>query len=198
MNALLESDGSHVLSDGRIRKNQIWLQKDDGTFQHDTGNAITTGDVVPYDVVGHNNAQFKYEARHALFGDLNGDGNLDVVISLAAQVFFGDGQGSYTYQGHNGILARANNGQYMRDNPSGMALGDVDNDGDLDIVACYFWNSGPGTYLYLNDGNGVFSRQLQSESGLRQVGNGGEAVVDVALADLDAGARRVLNLLSCR
>lgn len=86
------------------------------------------------------------------FGDLNGDGNLDVVLAkgrhwpLFNRIIIGDGNG--------GIMTSENLGTI--ENRSYTAfLSDLDLDGDLDIVVS---NDSPDPKItYLNDGNGDFN-----------------------------------------
>lgn len=81
-------------------------------------------------------------------GDLNGDGNADVVSANstadACVVAFGDGTGEFSSFQH-----------YFPSNsnfPLAVDLGDLDGDGDLDVVTS---NYESGTYtVYENDGNG--------------------------------------------
>lgn len=85
-------------------------------------------------------------AWDAVLGDVDGDGDLDLVVggdSLPKQLYLNNGTGT-PWAG-----ARAVALQGTGDDTSALALGDVDGDGDLDLVA--------GTYnrpnqLYLNNG----------------------------------------------
>ena len=92
------------------------------------------------------------------FGDLNGDGNLDIVLAkgrhwpLPNRVLFGDGNG--------GILKSQDLGNISNRSYTTL-LSDLDLDGDLDIIVS---NDDPDPKLiYLNDGNGNF--ELASEYG---------------------------------
>jgi hypothetical protein len=65
---------------------------------------------------------------HFVFGDINNDGNIDFVVSHQyGTVYFGDGQGNFTNADFNlppgGSLGR-----------KGVSLGDVDNDGGMDLA----------------------------------------------------------------
>lgn len=85
-------------------------------------------------------------------GDLNGDGNVDVVSSNPSQtlgdnnvaVMFGDGQGGL------GQPQAYRHGIF----PLAVDLGDLDGDGDLDLVSSN-WTSNFYT-VFENDGTGVF------------------------------------------
>jgi hypothetical protein len=109
------------------------------------------------------------------WGDLNGDGSLDAVISgwrnAAAdpcpnRVFFNDGQGRFTDSGQ--VFDEGSRHSH------GLALGDLDKDGDPDLVLVT--QQAPFAKLYLNDGKGRFTpgRTL-----------GTVAAEKVALADFD-------------
>lgn len=83
-------------------------------------------------------------------GDINDDGNLDIIFSgedggEKGGVFIGNGDGTFTSQEGERLIkvVRAGN----------IKFGDIDGDGDLDII---FAGSG-GKGIALNDGNGVYS-----------------------------------------
>lgn len=91
---------------------------------------------------------------HIVLGDIDGDGDLDFVTANYLQntvsVRFNDGTGNFTSPPGNVALPV---GSY----PRGVALGDVDSDGDLDLLVA---NSGGNTVsLCLNDGRGGYTTQ---------------------------------------
>ena len=106
-------------------------------------------------------------------GDLDGNGTLDAVIanwsSQANTVWLSDGAGNFTPHPTTPTLAPGVS-------TLGVALGDIDGDGDLDAV---FANDGPPMSTWLNDGAGSFSPHPTTPS------FGGGRGFEVGLADLD-------------
>ncbi|MCB2409148.1 FG-GAP-like repeat-containing protein [Hymenobacter lucidus] len=85
-------------------------------------------------------------------GDVDGDGDLDLIMGAGNLILvrFNDGNGLFT----SGYVVNIDNG------PSGgvdcIALGDVDRDGDLDMVIS---TNSPGSItVFINDGHGVLGR----------------------------------------
>lgn len=104
-------------------------------------------------------------------GDLNGDGSLDVVLTgqgpeHVSQVWFGDGRGGFSA------------GPVIASGAACCTLGDVDNDGDLDI-----WIGGAGfARLVENDGHGRF--QVSQAKEASQTGE--FVIVHTRLLDIDS------------
>jgi len=92
----------------------------------------------------------------AVFGDLDEDGDEDLFIANDKNpnfLFVNDGKGNFVESG--AIAGVAYNEEGVAESAMGADLGDVDNDGDMDIIVATFqWL--PNT-LYRNDGDGFFS-----------------------------------------
>jgi hypothetical protein len=92
-------------------------------------------------------------------GDFDGDGNSDVFASSPGDangnprglhVFKGDGSGGFTeVTGGSGLPTT---GRWR-----GVDVGDVNNDGKLDVAGCSGYGDRQGTHVYLGDGNGKFT-----------------------------------------
>jgi hypothetical protein len=114
------------------------------------------------------------EPRSVALGDLDGDGDLDAWVAgiyAPGEVWLNDGRGGFTDSGQ-----RLGPGTpYM---PDHVALGDLDDDGDLDAFVGY--NSGgyaAPNLVWLNTGDGTY---VDSGQAL-----GSSATLSVALGDLD-------------
>ncbi len=106
-------------------------------------------------------------------GDIDGDGDLDLLfgsgrhVAQPDSVFLNDGRGNF-------YARRA-----LHDEPDktyGVAFGDVDKDGSLDVVVAN--DAGDPARIYLNDGKGNFRMS-------RWLGSGREARRSLALGDFD-------------
>ncbi|MGB0579646.1 MAG: FG-GAP repeat domain-containing protein [Limisphaerales bacterium] len=86
------------------------------------------------------------------FGDIDGDGDQDMLIASGLPVFQ-----LALFENEDGALSRTITKRIgPRLYSESSILGDIDNDGDLDIVATY---SKTGTIVvFKNDGNGAFGR----------------------------------------
>jgi hypothetical protein len=122
-----------------------------------------------------------YSSGAAQFGDVDDDGDLDLVVNDAynhspggrPHLFINDGTGVFTEN------AAALNAP-LKAGQMDVQLVDIDGDWDIDFFGDNkFTNSGGNHYLLLNDGHGSFS----DHSSLIQVGNGNTYEAEVG--DLD-------------
>jgi hypothetical protein len=119
-------------------KGRVYLNDKKGRFQY-TGQPLGQGILATVEL-----------------GDVNGDGSVDAVLSgwrntgadpCPNRVLLNDGRGRFTETGQ--IFDEA-----LR-HSHGLALGDLDRDGDLDLVLVT--QQEPFARLYLNDGKGRFT-----------------------------------------
>ncbi len=130
-------------------------------------------------------------------GDIDGDSDLDIVTASVGSdnlIVFNNGTGSFPTGAAacgDPLVECYGTGS---DNTRTLALGDMDGDGDLDIVVgnssddSSIANSGEQNAVYLNDGNGNFAYGAGitcATAGVRCFGTGNDATRKVALADLD-------------
>lgn len=130
----------------------------DGKIDIVTGHALSidvhlgtgTGDLLAPVRIALNKSPYDVIVR-----DLNGDGNLDIATcteynSEGMSVIIGNGDGTF-------LPAQNYNGAYSPDlrNESGITSGDVDGDGDIDLVVGNYASN--DVSIYLNNGNGSFT-----------------------------------------
>lgn len=154
--------------------NLVWLNQGNGTFvdsEQRLGASLS---------------------NDAAVGDLDGDGDLDVAVANGAQQ---NGSTVFTDQAeHNVVWLNNGLGNFSRRElndatrySNSLALGDMDADGDLDLVVA---NLGQRDEVRFNSGDGRFAAAdlIGSETG---------QTVDLALGDLDGdGDVDVLSLTS--
>ena len=154
------------------QQNRLYLNSGTGTFADATASRMPVGT----------------DTTLALaFGDVDGDGDLDLVIGNSG--YYG-GQQNRLYQ-NNGTGTftdvTASRMPVVGDNTTSLVLGDVDGDGDLDLVIgnfdeCSAWTgcSGQQNRLYLNHGAGTFTDATAS-----RLPTGSDQTFAVALGDVD-------------
>ena len=101
-----------------------------------------------------------FEVQHAdiVTADIDNDGDLDIIVSgeiggpIAKNAIFINNAGTYTMQGTANVITPG----HFAD----IKLGDIDGDGDLDVIFNGNSNAELGKGIALNDGAGVFTRSM--------------------------------------
>ncbi|PSQ73503.1 MAG: hypothetical protein BRD34_02105, partial [Bacteroidetes bacterium QH_6_64_77] len=112
------------------------------------------------------------EFSSSTLGDVDGDGHLDLVITgfggirPMSTLYLGDGSGGFS-EADAGLTGVGS---------GSSTVGDVDGDGNPDLVITGFSDNGPTTTLYLGDGSGGFS---EADAGLTGVQVGSSTLGDV-------------------
>ncbi|MES2791685.1 MAG: FG-GAP-like repeat-containing protein [Planctomycetota bacterium] len=116
--------------------------------------------------------------RGVVTADVNGDGHLDMVVANSLSnnisVRFGDGFGTF------GAVVNYSAGGKKAKQTTTVAVGDVDGDGDLDIVVTNRKTN--NVSVLLNNGAGVFGAATLYDTGVK---NSGKFPTSVKLGDMD-------------
>jgi hypothetical protein len=167
----LDGDTDIFVSNYRLDRNFFYENNGDGTFAEISGSNGTRGHV-SMGAYGH--------TIGAQFGDIDNDGDLDMVHANLAHPFYAhfsdktmvlinDGDGFFSDEAEE-------RGIYYRETHSNPVLFDADNDGDLDLFITSVYG-GRDSDFYRNDGEGYF--QLDNYASGLLVHNGwGAAVAD--------------------
>ena len=150
-----------------------WLES---TITHVTGEYVKNGKGLP---------NFSHGGD---VGDIDNDGDIDIVVSSIKWVGNNGRVMCYVNQGDGHMIVRTCGNQFSFE----TELGDIDNDGDLDIVAGGNANginmNDPHSYsgILLNDGTGKFyQRGFEFDNHINSNGLHYEHVPNVAVSDLD-------------
>jgi hypothetical protein len=140
---------SGVAGDGTLGLNLV----DDGSIRSLPGAGLVTPGT-PLGFTSYQSIGVGASAQSIVTGDLNGDGNIDLVTTLrntgGVGILLGNGNG--TFQSQQSISVGAS--------PFFLTSGDINGDGRLDIVVNNaFGRDGMGTLL-LGNGNGTFQAPL--------------------------------------
>ena len=140
----------------------------------------------------------------AEFGDLDNDGDLDLVVANLAHprgLTYSDMTAIYMNDLANNVFVNnfESSGIEYQETHSDPSLGDLDNDGDLDLILTAIYPGKPLT-VYKNLGNGTF-KNITFSSGINMQNSWGSALADFDLdGDLDLavgssdGVRIFLNV----
>ncbi|MGF1693244.1 FG-GAP repeat domain-containing protein [Photobacterium kagoshimensis] len=118
--------------------------------------------------------------RQVALGDMNGDGDLDFILSAdkggTIDYYQNDGLGNFT--NYSEVMAQSDDYSIRT-----IKLADIDNDGDLDIVATVSGNksaSGDQTRIFVNQGGGRFV-----DSGQRLATKTNQPTIALAVGDMN-------------
>lgn len=157
-----DNDGDLDLYVTNYNNSRNSLYKNNG---NETFTKITTGEIVTD----------TFNSTGSSWADIDNDGDQDVFVTNASN------QNNCLYVNNgNSTFTRITEGQIVTDggNSHGSAWGDIDNDGDQDLIVTNDQN-GP-KFLYINDGTGNFIKNT-FESLTARAGN----TFGAALSDID-------------
>lgn len=113
------------------------------------------------------------------WGDIDNDGDMDLFVANYANL--GQKNQLYRNMGDDFQEESAFSAIDVKSSSFGSTFGDLDNDGDLDLIVCNsYLGSVTKNYVYINDGTGSFTKDTESA-----LANFSTQSYGVALGDLD-------------
>ncbi len=141
----------------------VYASEDEDRIYVRANIGSTFGNAVPYPAIGESGS----EPADLAIGDLDDDDDNDVVVANrhedTVSVFLNDGFGVFALAGPN-ITVQGGAGSIIAESPRSIALGDMDADGDLDIVTANAATSASqsSVTLLVNDGAANFTLATQA------------------------------------
>ena len=135
-----DNDVDMFVTNESNQQENLYLNNGDGTFTKKTSDPLVLNGG---------------KTMSASWGDVDNDGDFDVFLANDGAnnaLFYNDGEGNFT-KATTDIVS--NDGG----NSFGSNFADIDNDGDLDLfVTNSFWGTMWNNFLYLNNGDGTFTK----------------------------------------
>lgn len=130
-----------------------------------------------------------------VFGDITGDGFLDLLVGgllgSGLQVLINNGDGTFENQTlESGIVV-----EDPVQNDLSIAMGDPDNDGDLDLYISHWGTPGPVTHLWMNQGEGSFQK-ADHYSGVQEIYTENDFSFSPGFADINGDGLQDLLIAS--
>lgn len=176
----VDNDGDLDLITGNNGLNKLYLYDSLNNTFPDSGTVVGIADTD--------------DTREVVLADMNNDENLDLVVAN-----YGTTNKLYLNSGGNGFLSAVNIGSIGR-NTRGIAVGDIDNDGDNDVVSGDESGS-QANQVFLNNGSGGFPvsgsdvgvDDKESTSSIYLSDYNGDGFLDVIVGNSGHDNRRYIN-----
>ena len=155
-----DGDLDIYVSNYRLEPNLLWRNKGNGVFENVA---------IEYGVAGDRQSGWYGHTIGSCWGDLDNDGHLDLFVgNFSHPAAYQDRPKFLKNLGPEGKFHFEDKskkvGLRWQESYASPALGDYDNDGDLDLLFTAVY-SGDGTVLYRNDGDWTFT-EVTTEAGI--------------------------------